>query len=85
VVSWTVQASALVALAVPFQAISVPDHRFDEYARHCDWIQKWIFPGYLSTCEAAFETRSLGNLQLVLSRDLNRALPGIPAAAVRAA
>jgi cyclopropane-fatty-acyl-phospholipid synthase len=131
------------------QAISIPDYRFDEYAKHCDWIQKWIFPGsllastlgicramagvgtlgihhledvgvhyartlqlwreaffanieavralgfderfvrmwdyYLATCEAAFETRTLGNLQLVLSRDLNRALPGIPAAAVKAA
>ena len=134
---------------VTLQAISIPDHRFDEYTRHCDWLQKWIFPGsllastmgisramarvgtlgihhledvgihyaltlrrwreaflgnldrvsalgfderfirmwdyYLSTCEAAFETRTLGNLQLVLSRDLNRALPGVPAAAVRAA
>jgi cyclopropane-fatty-acyl-phospholipid synthase len=134
---------------VVIQAISVPDHRFEEYAKHCDWIQKWIFPGsllastlgvcrataragtlgvhhledvgihyaltlrrwreaffanldrvralgfderfirmwdyYLSTCEAAFETRTLGNLQLVLSRDLNGALPGIPAAAARAA
>jgi cyclopropane-fatty-acyl-phospholipid synthase len=134
---------------VAIQAICVPDHRFDEYVRHCDWIQKWIFPGsllastlgicrataragtlgihhledvgihyaltlrrwreaflanlegvralgfderfirmwdyYLATCEAAFETRSLGNLQLVLSRDLNRGLPGIPTAAVRAA
>jgi cyclopropane-fatty-acyl-phospholipid synthase len=134
---------------VAIQAICVPDHRFEEYARHCDWIQKWIFPGsllastlgicrataragtlgihhledvgihyaltlrrwreaflanlegvralgfderfvrmwdyYLSTCEAAFETRSLGNLQIVLSRDLNRSLPGIPTAAVRAA
>jgi len=134
---------------VALQSISIPDHRFDEYKKHCDWLQKWIFPGsllastmgisralarvgtlgihhledvgihyaltlrrwreaffgnldrvrelgfderfirmwdyYLSTCEAAFETRTLGNLQLVLSRDLNRALPGIPAAAVRAA
>jgi cyclopropane-fatty-acyl-phospholipid synthase len=134
---------------VVLQAISVPDHRFAEYAKHCDWIQKWIFPGsllastlgvcqamarvgtlgihhledvgihyaltlrrwreaffanreeiralgfderfirmwdyYLCTCEAAFQTRTLGNLQLVLSRDLNRALPGIPAAAARAA
>ncbi len=134
---------------VAIQAISIPDHRFDEYTKHCDWLQKWIFPGsllastlgvcramarvgtlgihhledvgihyaltlrrwreaflanrdrvralgfderfirmwdyYLSTCEAAFETRTLGNLQLVLSRDLNRALPGIPAAAVKAA
>jgi cyclopropane-fatty-acyl-phospholipid synthase len=131
------------------QTISVPDHRFDDYAKHCDWIQKWIFPGsllastlgisralarsgtlgihhledvgihyaltlrhwraafsanldrvralgfderfirmwdyYLAMCEAAFETRTLGNLQIVLSRDLNQALPGIPAAAVRAA
>jgi cyclopropane-fatty-acyl-phospholipid synthase len=134
---------------VVLQAISIPDHRFDEYARHCDWLQKWIFPGsllastlgvcramarvgtlgihhledvgvhyaltlrrwraaflgnldrvralgfddrfirmwdyYLSTCEAAFETRTLGNLQLVLTRDLNRALPGVPGAATRAA
>jgi len=134
---------------VAIQAISVPDYRFDEYTKHCDWIQKWIFPGsllastlgvcramaragtlgvhhledvgihyaltlrrwretflahldgvralgfderfirmwdyYLSTCEAAFETRTLGNLQLVLSRDLNQALPRIPRAAARAA
>ena len=134
---------------VAIQAISVPDYRFDEYTKHCDWIQKWIFPGsllastlgvcramaragslgihnledvgihyaltlrrwreaflanlegvralgfderfirmwdfYFSTCEAAFETRTLGNLQLVLSRDLNRALPGIPHAALAAA
>lgn len=126
------------------QAISIPDHRFDEYTKHCDWLQKWIFPGsllastlgitralaragtlgihhledvgihyaltlrrwrqafhanlervralgfderfvrmwdyYLATCEAAFETRTLGNLQLVLARDVNGALPGIPSA-----
>ena len=30
---------------VALQTISVPDHRFEEYARHCDWIQKHIFPG----------------------------------------
>jgi cyclopropane-fatty-acyl-phospholipid synthase len=29
------------------QAITIPDHRFDEYARHCDWIQKYVFPGGL--------------------------------------
>ncbi len=138
-------ANGLIAI----QTISVPDFRFDEYAKHCDWIQKWIFPGsllastlgicrataragtlgihhledmgihyaltlrrwreaffanldavralgfderfvrmwdyYLSACEAAFETRTLGNLQLVLSRDLNPALPGIPVAVARAA
>jgi cyclopropane-fatty-acyl-phospholipid synthase len=27
------------------QSISVPDHRFEAYERHCDWIQKHIFPG----------------------------------------
>jgi cyclopropane-fatty-acyl-phospholipid synthase len=32
---------------VALQAISVPDHRFEAYARHCDWIQKHIFPGSL--------------------------------------
>ena len=134
---------------IAIQTISVPDFRFDEYAKHCDWIQKWIFPGsllastlgicrataragtlgihhledmgihyaltlrrwreafvanldrvrelgfderfirmwdyYLCACEAAFETRTLGNLQLVLSRDLNPALPGIPSAVAKAA
>jgi cyclopropane-fatty-acyl-phospholipid synthase len=32
---------------VALQMISVPDHRFESYARHCDWIQKHIFPGSL--------------------------------------
>ncbi|MGE0041999.1 MAG: class I SAM-dependent methyltransferase [Vicinamibacterales bacterium] len=114
------------------QAITMPDHHFDEYARHCDWIQKHIFPGgllpsirevagvaarvsrlglieiedrpldyartlaawraafferidrvrslgfdarfvrmweyYLATCEAAFRTRNLGLVHLVLAR-----------------
>ena len=117
---------------IGIQTISMPDHRFEAYARHVDWIQKYIFPGgllpsiselcramavgtpltirqvtdiaphyaktlarwkraffdrlpdvralgfddrfvrmwdfYLSTCEAAFRTRSLGNLQLVIGR-----------------
>lgn len=114
------------------QAITMVDHRFDEYRRHCDWIQKYIFPGgllpsvrevagvcadhttlgviglddraldyartllawrrtffnqldrvrelgfddrfirmweyYLATCEAAFRTRNLGLVHLVLAR-----------------
>jgi cyclopropane-fatty-acyl-phospholipid synthase len=33
--------SGIVAL----QTISIPDHRFEDYARHCDWIQKHVFPG----------------------------------------
>ncbi len=117
------------------QTITVPDHRYDEYRKGSDWIQKHIFPGghlpslgalcdamarnsrlvvehlenigihyartlrewrhrfeknldgvaqlgfdrtfqrkwlyYLAFCEAAFETRSLGNLQMVLSRPHN--------------
>lgn len=32
---------------VALQAISLPDFRFEEYARHCDWIQRYIFPGSL--------------------------------------
>jgi len=117
---------------IGIQTISMPDHRFEAYARHADWIQKYIFPGgllpsiselcramavdtpltvrqvvdiaphyaetlrrwkaaffdrlaevralgfddrfvrmwdfYLSSCEAAFRTRSLGNLQVVIGR-----------------
>ncbi len=120
------------------QTITVPDHRYDQYRKGCDWIQKHIFPGghlpslgalcgamagssrfvvehvenigihyartlrewrerlegsldrvaqlgfdrtfqrkwlyYLSFCEAAFETRSLGDLQLVLTRPYNVSL-----------
>ena len=29
------------------QVIAMPDPRFERYARHCDWIQKYIFPGGL--------------------------------------
>jgi cyclopropane-fatty-acyl-phospholipid synthase len=122
------------------QTITVPDHRYDQYRKGCDWIQKHIFPGghlpslgalcgamaensrfvvehlenigihyaqtlrewrlrfirnvdevaalrfdrtfqrkwlyYLSFCEAAFATRSLGVLQLVLTRPNNRSLNG---------
>lgn len=117
---------------IGIQTISMPDHRFEAYARHCDWIQKYIFPGgllpsvtelcramaagtrltlravddiaphyattlarwrtsffarldevralgfdarfvrmwdfYLSICEAAFRSRFLGTLQLVIGR-----------------
>ncbi len=30
-------------LAIQF--ITVPDHKYDDYRRGCDWIQKYIFPG----------------------------------------
>lgn len=29
------------------QAIVIPDAQFDRYRQHCDWIQKYIFPGGL--------------------------------------
>jgi cyclopropane-fatty-acyl-phospholipid synthase len=131
------------------QSISVPDHRFEAYERHCDWIQKHIFPGgvlasvhhvtgamirtsrlnlhhledigphyaltlarwreaflarlpqvralgfderfvrtwdfYLACCEAYFEARRIGNLQLVLTRPGHAALGGVPAARREAA
>ena len=37
------------------QSITMVDHRFDDYRKHCDWIQKYIFPGGLlpSICEVA--------------------------------
>jgi len=130
------------------QTISVPDHRFEAYERHCDWIQKHIFPGgvlasvhhltgamirhtrlnvhhledigphyaltlarwreaflarrgevlslgfdarfvrtwdfYLACCQAYFEARRIGNLQLVLTRPGNESL-GVVAAARREA
>ena len=31
--------------AIAIQTIGMPDHRFEVYARHADWIQKYIFPG----------------------------------------
>ncbi|MEZ5416901.1 MAG: cyclopropane-fatty-acyl-phospholipid synthase family protein [Vicinamibacterales bacterium] len=35
---------------VGIQAITIPDGRFDRYARQADWIQKHIFPGGLLPC-----------------------------------
>lgn len=32
---------------VAVQVITMSDYRFEEYAKHCDWIQKYIFPGGL--------------------------------------
>ena len=33
--------------AVAIQTIAMPDHRFEAYLRHADWIQTYIFPGGL--------------------------------------
>ncbi len=33
--------------AIALQTIAVPDHHFEEHARHAHWVQKYIFPGGL--------------------------------------
>ncbi|MBA2356547.1 MAG: class I SAM-dependent methyltransferase [Acidobacteria bacterium] len=50
--------------ALAIQTIGMPDHRFDAYARHADWIQKYIFPGGLlpslgQLCQASSATTRL--------------------------
>jgi cyclopropane-fatty-acyl-phospholipid synthase len=32
---------------IGLQVITVPDHRFEQYARTADWIQTYVFPGSL--------------------------------------
>ncbi len=134
---------------IGLQVITIPDHRFDQYKRHCDWLQRYIFPGsllgsihhmtgamiertpllvhdledigvhyertlllwrerflrhlgeirkmgfddrfirmwdyYLSVCAAAFGTRTLSTVQMVLTRPGNLSLGGIAAAREQAA
>lgn len=134
---------------VGLQVITIPDHRFEQYRKHCDWLQRYIFPGsllgsihhmtgamiertplllhgledigihyertlllwrerfwrnqeairnlgfderfmrmwdyYLSVCAAAFGTRTLSTVQMVLTRPGNLALGGIADARERAA
>lgn len=46
------------------QTITMPDHRFAEYARHADWIQTYIFPGGMlpsvgELCRAASQSTRL--------------------------
>lgn len=128
---------------IGLQVITIPDHRFAQYRRHCDWLQRYIFPGsllgsvhhmtgamiertpllvhhledigihyertlllwrdrffqnlgtvrqlgfddrfirmwdyYLAVCAAAFGTRTLSTVQMVLTRPCNVALPGLAA------
>lgn len=50
---------------VAIQTIAMPDHRFEEYARHADWIQTYIFPGGMlpstgELCRAAAASTSFG-------------------------
>lgn len=51
------------------QAITMVDHRFDQYAKHCDWIQKYIFPGGLLP--------SVTEVAKVLARDTRLGLIGL--------
>jgi cyclopropane-fatty-acyl-phospholipid synthase len=41
-----------------------------------EFIRTWEF--YLAFCEAGFRTRALGDLQMVISRAYNGALPRYP-------
>jgi cyclopropane-fatty-acyl-phospholipid synthase len=43
------------------------------------FIRTWDF--YLASCQALFAARRIGDLQIVLTRPGNEALPGIPAVA----
>jgi len=134
---------------IGLQVITIPDHRFTQYRKHCDWLQRYIFPGsllgsihhmtgamiertpllvhhledmgvhyertlllwrdrflqnlqtvrglgfderfirmwdyYLSVCAAAFGTRTLSTVQLVLTRPQNLSLGLVAAARERAA
>ena len=134
---------------IGLQVITIPDHRFAQYRKHCDWLQRYIFPGsllgsihhmtgamiertpllvhhledmgvhyertlllwrdrflhnlatvralgfderfirmwdyYLAVCAAAFGTRTLSTVQVVLTRPQNRALPALATARERAA
>ncbi|MEM8866952.1 MAG: cyclopropane-fatty-acyl-phospholipid synthase family protein [Verrucomicrobiota bacterium] len=38
------------------QAITIPDDRYEQYSRSCDWIQKHIFPGGHLPSPAAIES-----------------------------
>ncbi len=134
---------------IGLQVITIPDHRFAQYRKHCDWLQRYIFPGsllgsihhmtgamiegtpllvhhledigvhyertllmwrdrffqrlgtvhqlgfderfvrmwdyYLAVCAAAFGTRTLSTVQMVLTRPGNLALPDIAVVQGRAA
>jgi cyclopropane-fatty-acyl-phospholipid synthase len=52
-----------------------PENRA-ELDRRAEFHRKWLY--YLCYCQAAFESRTLENLQLVLTRPGNRALPPAP-------
>lgn len=152
--NWQVFFAKCHELLVPsgtigLQVITIPDQRFAQYRKHCDWLQRYIFPGsllgsihhmtgamiertpllihhledmgihyertllmwrdrflqnlpavrqlgfderfirmwdyYLSVCAAAFGTRTLSTVQLVLTRPCNLSLPAVAAARERAA
>lgn len=41
----TIQAALKPGARAVIQAITISDERYQSYSRHCDWIQKHIFPG----------------------------------------
>ncbi|BCS34355.1 cyclopropane-fatty-acyl-phospholipid synthase [Luteitalea sp. TBR-22] len=52
--------------ALAIQTIGMPDHRFEVYARHADWIQKYIFPGGMLPSLGAMIEAASGTTPLTL-------------------
>jgi cyclopropane-fatty-acyl-phospholipid synthase len=52
--------------AIAIQTIGMPDHRFEVYARHADWIQKYIFPGGMLPSVGALLAASAARTPLTL-------------------
>lgn len=52
--------------ALAIQTIGMPDHRFETYARHADWIQKYIFPGGMLPSIGAMVDAASGTTPLTL-------------------
>jgi cyclopropane-fatty-acyl-phospholipid synthase len=48
------------------QTIGMPDHRFEVYATHADWIQKYIFPGGMLPSVGALLAASAAHTPLTL-------------------
>jgi cyclopropane-fatty-acyl-phospholipid synthase len=52
--------------AIAIQTIGMPDHRFEVYARHADWIQTYIFPGGMLPSVGALLSASAATTPLTL-------------------
>lgn len=53
------------------QAITIPDHRYERYRSHPDWIQKYIFPGAVVPSISAMTGAMARDSKLVLEELYN--------------